>query len=155
MKLQYQEVEINMERMQSKTRKFMPAWEVPVQQAVHPATEVIRDIVVDKPAPSVSEEYGRMASCYGDGKKEDGSIGDPYIEQVYGKGIIGTQQLKAAMQSCVLPAATPVTNLDPPPKIRKDLLQAIAGDDLITEQPTDGAGSGDDLVGADTLAEVA
>jgi hypothetical protein len=147
MKIRYQEVEINMERMQCKTRKIIPAWETPVAQSVHPASEVIRDVVVDVPTPSVSEEYARMSSAYGDGKQEDGSIGDPYVESVYGKGIIGQQQLKIAMQASVLPKATPVTVIEPPPKIRKDLLQAVSGDDKLVEEPTEGAGSDADLVG--------
>ena len=150
MKLRFVEVEINNEHFQTKTRKIIAGWEVPVAFAVHPASEEIRDVVVDLPAPSVSDEYNRLRDAYGNGRQEDGSISQPNVEEVYGKGIMGTQQLKIAMQACVLPKATPVTPLAPPPTIRKDLLHAVAGDDVLIEEPTEETGADEDR-----LADVA
>jgi hypothetical protein len=125
MKLLYKEVEINMEHMQTKVRRVMPAWEVPVQQSVHPDTNEIRDIVVDQPAPGVQAEYERLSNKFGAGKQEDGSIGAPNVEGVYGKGPLGLAELRRAMEASRLPAATPVTPIIPPPTMNKDLLAAL------------------------------
>lgn len=140
MKLKYTRVKITMERVQAAVTKSVPAWEVPVIQAIHPDTEIVKDIVIDTKPPSVADEYERLSQAYGAERLEGGTAGPPYIEGVYGKGALGVAELKRAMQSCVLPKSTPVTPPEAPPQLRKDLLQALSSDSV------------DDLIG-DTAFE--
>jgi hypothetical protein len=132
MKMKYARVHSTNEHFQCAVTKVIPAWEVPILQSVHPTTEIIKDEVYDVTPPSVSDEYDRLATCYGAEREEGGTVGDPYIEGVYGKGPAGLAALKIAMQGSVMPKSTPISERDPSPDMRKDLLQALEGaDDLV------------------------
>lgn len=138
MKIRYQEILVNMERTQSVATIVVPEWEVPIVQAVHPATTVLKDKVVERDTVSISAEYSRLAQAYGAEREEGGKIGGPYVESVYGSGAIGVAALKRAMQGAVLPNATPVSPMEYAPALRQDLLQALSSDTL----------TGGDLIGA-------
>lgn len=142
MKIRYQEIEVHMERSESRVTITVPEWEVPIVQAVHPDTQVKRNVCFDVPTLSVSAEYGRLADAYGAEREEGGKVGGPYIATVYGDKSQGIAALKKAMQGAVLPASTPVTPLEYSPPLNQDLLDSLEGgaDDLIgslTEEPED------------------
>jgi hypothetical protein len=138
MKLAYILVSIRMQNGATEVARRVPGWEVPIIQAIHPETTIVRDdIVFDSgdEVPSVGMEMDRLKSAYG-GEKVDGEFtGITYAESVFGKGALGLQSLKRAMQSCVLPASAEVTPEMASPPIRQDLLAAIhrevGGDDLV------------------------
>lgn len=133
MKIKHQEIEVHNERMETKTRKVVPAWETPIVQAIHPATEVIRNVCCEVAVPSVGEEYTRLGNAYGNLMDGGNNVSDLVIESVYGKGPPGVAQLRNAMLASRLPKSTPVTVFAPGPTLRKDLLQALTSDDVIGE----------------------
>lgn len=140
MKLLYKEIAISMERMMSKTTKRVPAWEVPMIESMH-IVENATDVVFNREEPlSVTEEYDRLRAAYGAEREEDGSIGSPLVERVYGVGAVGIAALKRAMQASVLPKDSAVTPDVASPRIRADLLKALQESDvsdLIGEEPVE------------------
>ncbi len=142
MKIRYQEIEVRMHSGNAIVRITVPEWEVPVVQAIHPEVSVIRDVVREREAPSVSSEMTRLQAAYGAERQEGGFTGVTFAESVYGQHAVGTNALKRAMQGAVLPASTPVTLPDASPTLRQDLLQSLTDtpsevSDLIGEGESD------------------
>ncbi|MDE2098508.1 MAG: hypothetical protein KGL39_14740 [Patescibacteria group bacterium] len=128
MKMRYKLVEVRMQQGASILRKRVPAWEVPVLQAVHPETTEIEDIVHEVPSLSVSSEMARLQLAYGGEQKDGKFTGIPYADSVYGQNAVGLRALRAAIQESVLPADTAVTPDDLSPPIRSDLIVPLEGE---------------------------
>jgi len=79
-------------------RVEVPAWEVPVLEAVHGASvSVTSERLFDRPAPGAEDEFRRLANRYREATNEDGSKGIPYVASVYGQFGVGTANLGRAI----------------------------------------------------------
>lgn len=126
MKLSYKEVRVRMRDGASVITKSVPAWEVPILQAVWPETQEIRDIVVESHRTlTAAGEFDRLTRVYGAERDEGGKQGLPIVAAVYGQHGMGLAALKAAMQSSVLDESTPVTPPPVPPQLDGALVAAI------------------------------
>lgn len=126
MKLQYKSVRVRMRDGACILTLQIPAWEVPVLQAVHPESTEVGDIVREKKvAPNSNAEHARLVALYGAETTEGGSRGLNYVDAVYGQHAAGLARLREAMQAAVLPAETPVTPPEVAPEISSDLMEAI------------------------------
>jgi hypothetical protein len=128
MKFKYVEALVAMRERTNIVPKIMPEWELPIVEAIHSADGVemvrkARDVVVDRPAPSSAAEYSRLASVYGSNKE-----GVLWVAVIYGNDRMGQQALRAAMQSTVLPAETPITPPPVTPELSRDVYEAIKPD---------------------------
>lgn len=141
MKLQYKEIAVVLKDRANIAHIRVPAWEVPILDAVHGGgVSEVRDLVEERPAPSSDAEYERLGAVYGNSVTDDGAQGPPYVAAVYGSMGEGRRRLRAAMQEAVLPGDTAVT---PPDSYKLNAALAAA---LLTEIPV-GEGAVDDLVG--------
>ena len=93
-----------------------PAWEIPVLKAVHgdDAVEVIGERLVDRPPPDAQDEFVRLNDRYRRARNEDGSLGTPFLHQVYGE--LGVDRLRAAIEDAVTeaPEGDLVGEVEPP-----------------------------------------
>lgn len=144
MKFRYKEVTVIHERAETRVPKIVPEWELPILQSMFPVEEV-GDLCHERDPMSISGEYSRLATAYGARREEDGSIGRPQVETVYGAGPLGIATLKRAMQASILPESTPVTPQRASPTLNADLLQALGSMDTLT----------DDLIGSVKETEAA
>lgn len=99
--LKYVEVDIRRSEM-STVRKQVAEWEVPILDVMHGQNgpiAVVREIPVDRPAPTGQEEMERLRSTYGVTRDENGMRGITYVESVYGQHRPGVQTLERAIQA--------------------------------------------------------
>lgn len=99
--LKYVEVEIRRSEMSTVTKQ-VAEWEVPILDVMHGANapiRIIRDIPVDRPAPTGQEEMERLRSAYGVTRDENGFRGITYVESVYGQHRPGVQALERAINA--------------------------------------------------------
>lgn len=89
-------------------RVTVPSWEVPIIQALHgraniaPAGEGQKAIDV----PDAEVEFERLSARYGRERREDGSLGMPLCEAVYGQFQPGIMNLQRNIEASVAKAAT-------------------------------------------------
>jgi hypothetical protein len=100
-KIQFKTIDIR--RSENTTiRKDVPAWEVPVLEAVHGDVTVIDDLSVSSPiGPNANDEYMRLSNLYKNTKNEDGSQGVPFVAAVYGQFQQGIEALGEAIAKSV------------------------------------------------------
>lgn len=138
MKLAYKEVAITLKDRANIVHRQVPAWEVPVLEAIHGEVAHIRDVVQERPTPSSEAEYDRLVAAYGESVSEGGEKGVPYVASVYGQLGIGRKALRTAMQAAVLPADTEVTPTE------QLVLNKALQQSLLVDEPIAAA---DDLIG--------
>lgn len=142
MKFKRVEVRIRMRDGATVIQRRVPAWEVPVLEAVHPETSVVNGDLVgeseDGKPLSVQSEVDRLTASYGYERDTNGTAGGTYFAAAYGAAGAGYQALKRAMQNAVLPDDAEVTPEYSSPELRGDVLAAI------TDAPANVA----DLIGA-------
>lgn len=144
MKLQYAEIDVVLKDRANIARIRVPAWEVPILEAVHAGgVAFVRDIVEERASPSSDSEYDRLQTIYGNSSTEDGAQGPPYVAAVYGSMGEGRRRLREAMQGAVLPKDSEVTPFTSPKlsaALAASVLQELSASEL------DAKGS-DDLIG--------
>lgn len=93
----------------------VPAWEVPLIEAVHGKAEegeaavtVLGDVYVERTPPQPQDEYLRLQNRYRDAKNDDGSKSLPYVAAVYGQFGVG----QAALAGAIRAATTEVSEAD-------------------------------------------
>lgn len=93
-------------------RVVVPAWELPVLQAVHGAgVSVDGEQFIDREPPDVDTEFARLARRY---KHPENSPESPYVAQVYGAFGPGLEKLGRAIEQAAKPKAEPeMTDVDP------------------------------------------
>lgn len=130
MKLKYVELKVALRERSNIVPKTVPAWEVPVIEAVHMGNgsvqmvEVVRDVCVARTEGlSSTEEFARLERKYGANPE-----GLAWVASIYGQHQMGVQALKTAMLASVLPEETPVTPPPAQPKLRADVEAAIKPD---------------------------
>lgn len=136
MKIKYYDVLVKMNESQT-THISIPAWELPVIQAVHSdglggsGVEVVGEKIVSRELPSPDQEFARLANRYKNGKTADGSQGPRYVAMVYGEFAIGISKLAQVMQGSVaVPTGTiPAANLVQPTAGTEKVV-ATAGNEL-------------------------
>jgi hypothetical protein len=80
--------------------RIVPLWELPLLEAIHAVGAVVplEDVVLaDRDLPDAQTEYERLEARYKLARKDDGSIGDAVVADVYGKHGAGIQALKRAI----------------------------------------------------------
>lgn len=82
----------------------VPAWELPVLQAVHGGSVVeTGEFLVDRDPPSAADEFERLTNRYKEAPGEDGSISKlPFVAAVYGQFNIGVTALTAAIREATV-----------------------------------------------------
>lgn len=82
-------------------QRTVPAWELPLLQAVHGAENVaeVGAMTLERDVPHAGDEYQRLETRYGKSKRDDNSDGPPYISLVYGESVGGVRALHGAIQS--------------------------------------------------------
>jgi len=80
----------------------VPAWELPLLEAVHPTVEVVKEFVFDRKPPEAEDEFSRLRTKYGRSENEDGSKGLPFVEAVYGQHGVGIGRLRDAIQAATV-----------------------------------------------------
>lgn len=146
MKLIYKEIRIRMRDGACILTKQVPAWELPVLQAVwgDGVTE-LRDIIVEIVKPPTSQgEFDRLARVYSFERDEGGSKGMPFVEAVYGQHGAGVGRLKAAMLASIADQSAVVTPREAPPVLNSELAEAIKVPVLETRPTAEAAA---DLIG--------
>jgi hypothetical protein len=61
-----------------------PAWERHILESVHPETSIVREVLMDRAAPSAEEEFVRLENRYRQTTNEDGSKGSSFVAAIYG-----------------------------------------------------------------------
>jgi hypothetical protein len=97
-----------------------PQWEIPVLRAVHgdDAVKEIGEKLVNRDPPDAQDEFVRLNDRYKRSRNEDGSLGTPFMHQVYGE--LGVGRLAEAIQEAVTeaPEGDLVGEVAPPPAPR-------------------------------------
>lgn len=78
----------------------LPLWEIPIMEAVHQSghgSTLGEEVILDRAAPEVEDEYMRLEQRYGRMTNEDGSRGVPFVAAVYGTLATGRQNLARAI----------------------------------------------------------
>lgn len=86
-------------------RVTVPAWELPILQALHGrvAAAVIGDgTPMAREVPNVETEFERLCARYGRERREDGSLGMPLCEAVYGQFQPGLMNLQRSIDAATL-----------------------------------------------------
>lgn len=88
----------------STTRVTVPAWELPILQAVHGAVGVtpVEEKIVEAETPEAEAEFMRLTGRYGYGRNKDGSRGALFAEAVYGQHQAGIMNLQRQMDAAVV-----------------------------------------------------
>lgn len=93
-----------------------PEWEIPVLKAVHgeDAVTIVGEKLVDREPPEAHDEFTRLNERYKRSRNEDGSLGAPFVHQVYGE--LGVNRLADAISEAVAdaPEGDLVGEVDPP-----------------------------------------
>jgi hypothetical protein len=130
MKLRFVELKVALRERGNIVPKSVPAWEVPVLEAVHMGNgsvqmvEIVRELVAERrEGLSSVEEFARLERKYGTNPE-----GVAWVGVIYGQHQMGVQALKTAMLNSVLPEETPVTPPRVQPKLAADVATAIKPD---------------------------
>lgn len=87
-------------------RRIVPAWELPILQAVHGTDGTIAgEELIERDPPAPHAEMERLTKRYKNTRDEDGRPGAPWVEGVYGSGRHGLQQLAAAIKQATVEGA--------------------------------------------------
>lgn len=88
----------------STTRVTVPAWEVPILQAVHGLVGVtpVSEDIVEAETPEAEAELQRLTSRYGYSRNKDGSRGPLFAEAVYGQHQAGVMNLQRNIDAAVV-----------------------------------------------------
>lgn len=88
----------------STIRSTVPAWELPLLRAVHGVANLtpVEEGKKDAPLPETEPEFERLANRYGRERKDDGSVGDPIVEAVYGKFEAGLMALRRNIDAAAI-----------------------------------------------------
>ena len=101
------------------TETAFPQWERPIMEAVHPETTVVREVDINRAAPSAEEEFMRLENRYRQMTNEDGSKGSSFVSAIYGHANGGgIQRLQEAIDAA--------TVSDAPPAGADDLMGQVA-----------------------------
>src|SRR4051812_24719183 len=85
----------------------VPAWELPILQALHGRTNVqvtgqgTKDV---ETLPETETEFERLTARYGRERREDGSLGMPLCEAVYGQFQPGIMNLQRNIDAATISA---------------------------------------------------
>jgi hypothetical protein len=98
-KIKHHVLEVRRDELLTVSR-IVPAWELPVLQAIHGADAIteVGETSLERELPNAGDEYHRLENRYGKSKKDDNSDGPTYISLVYGENIMGVRALNAAIQ---------------------------------------------------------
>lgn len=85
-------------------RQSYAQWEIPILKAVHgdDAVTEVGEKLVDRPPPEPQDEFVRLNDRYKRSRNEDGSLGTPFVHQVYGE--LGVDRLAVAISEAVVDA---------------------------------------------------
>jgi len=84
----------------------VPAWELPILEAVHTTVTVTGESLFDREPPAAEDEFVRLRTKYGRSENEDGSKGLPFVEAVYGQHGIGIGRLRDAIKAATVEEST-------------------------------------------------
>lgn len=102
MKIKHSVVDVRRSEV-STTRVIVPNWEVPILQALHGhGVAVVKEQEVERAAPDAGGEFERLAARYGMERKKDGSLGDPFVQNVYGQHQAGIMNLQRQIDAAVV-----------------------------------------------------
>lgn len=82
-----------------------PAWELPILEAIYGEgnLEDVEEFETDAPEPLPPEdELARLGKAYGREKREDGSAGDSWATIAYGRGAVGSKNLRGLMEDAIV-----------------------------------------------------
>lgn len=96
-------VEIRRNETVSLVNSF-PQWEIPVLKAVHGDDAVVEkgEKLVNREPPEAQDEFVRLNDRYRRARNDDGSLGTPFVHQVYGE--LGVDRLARAIADSVTEA---------------------------------------------------
>jgi hypothetical protein len=96
---------IEVRRNESTTvRTIVPAWEVPLLQALHGQINVniLESTVRTAEVPDAEAEFQRLENRYGRTRQEDGSVGMPYAQAVFGQFMPGIMTLERMIETATV-----------------------------------------------------
>lgn len=85
----------------------VPAWEVPILQALHDQATVVGATTREVETPEAADEYARLEQRYPRSVTDDGSIGMPVVAAVYGQHAPGVANLARTIAVSVVTGALP------------------------------------------------
>jgi hypothetical protein len=101
-------VSVDIRRSEMTTiRVVVPAWELPILQALHgrTGTQVVGEGSKEYDAlPNVEAEFERLSARYGRERREDGSLGMPLAEAVFGQFQPGLLNLERNIEAAKVSA---------------------------------------------------
>ncbi len=85
-------------------RTVLPAWELPILEALHGRVSIspVGEGVKEMEVPQVETEFERLSARYGRERREDGSLGMPLCEAVYGQFQPGIMNLSRNIEAAVI-----------------------------------------------------
>jgi hypothetical protein len=85
-------------------RTTVPAWEVPLLQALHGQMNVniLGTEVRNAEVPDAETEFQRLEGRYGRTRQEDGSVGMPYAQAVFGQFMPGIMALERMIDAATV-----------------------------------------------------
>lgn len=102
MKVKMQTVDVRRSELTT-IRVTVPAWELPVLQALHGATKVtpVSESLVEAQTPDADTEYQRLSGRYGRERLPDGSLGGVIAESVFGQFQPGIMNLQRSIDAAI------------------------------------------------------
>jgi hypothetical protein len=103
MKVKFAKVDIRRSELCTIHRE-VPAWELPILKALFGGLNVtvLANTVRSATVPDPETEFDRLKSRYGRSRNEDGSIGMPFAEAVYGQFQSGIMQLERNIEASIV-----------------------------------------------------
>jgi hypothetical protein len=103
MKVRFAKIDIKRSELTTIHRE-VPAWELPILKAIHGFVNVavLENTVRDAVVPDAETEFERLKGRYGRSRNEDGSVGMPFVEAVYGQFASGVMQLERNMEAATV-----------------------------------------------------
>lgn len=86
---------------------IVPAWEFPILQALYGRVKVEKkgeDVKELDSVPNAEVEFDRLGARYGRERREDGSLGMPLVEAVYGQFQPGLMNLERSIDAAKVSA---------------------------------------------------